>query len=215
MTGKKRQTALEEGMKKILKWYVRDWQTKNKIITDGFVLHNDFPKPGVVFKDWSDIFLDHNLVESMVEQVSNVYNGIIHTKYELLNGKSSNNPKIDYVVGLESRGLWLAIPLAMKLGCGMIPVRKPGKIPGKILSESYQKEYGSDVIEIRNDLPSGNVLIVDDILATGGSLMAAIKLVERSGHHVVGCAVVSDVPELRDQASKLLENYMVHVLLKE
>lgn len=216
VTGKKRQVALEEGMKKMFDWYIHDMQARNKIFTDGFALHNNFPKPGVVFKDWSNIFLDHNLVKSMVEQVSNVFNGTIRNRRDLMNGDgSTHTPKIDYVVGLESRGLWLAIPLALKLECGMIPVRKPGKIPGKILSESYQKEYGNDVIEIRSDLPPGNVLIVDDILATGGSLMAAIKLVERSGHHVVGCAVVSDVPELREKAKELLKDYMVHVLLKE
>jgi adenine phosphoribosyltransferase len=97
----------------------------------------------------------------------------------------------------------------------MIPARKPGKIPGKILSESYQKEYGTDTIEIRNDVPPGNVLIVDDILATGGSLMAAIRLVERAGHKVIGCAVVSDVPELREKAKETLGSYPVHVLLKD
>jgi adenine phosphoribosyltransferase len=213
VTGKTRQKALEEGLVKMSEKFIHDNKLKRHILTNVFTTHENFPKPGVNFKDWSNIWLNPHLVSKMIDMVTDIFDGSLNTKHGLLNDIYPR-PKIDYVVGLESRGIWFATPLALKLQCGMVPVRKPGKIPGPILSESYQKEYGSDTIEIRNDLPSGNVLIVDDILATGGSLMAAIKLVERAGHKVIGCAVISDVPELREKAQSLLGNYLVHVLLK-
>lgn len=248
---KPRQVALEQGLTKHFEYYIENMTIKKELLEEGFTSHNDFPKPGVVFKDWSNIFLNLNLLYNMVNMASRVfdyqvyglktkdrflnyqdgdydYNG--HADFDFSDGNNDANNddgnndednekisshRIDYIVGLESRGLWLAIPLAMQLECGVIPARKPDKIPGKILSETYQKEYGTDTIEIRNDLPSGNVLIVDDILATGGSLMAAIRLVERAGHKLVGCLVVSDVPDLREVAKKTLGSYPVHVLLKE
>jgi adenine phosphoribosyltransferase len=246
--GKPRQVALEEGLIKMMDIYIDSIRMKEELINEGFTSHNDFPKPGVVFKDWSNIFLNPDLLHNLINMTTRIFdhrNMFYKTKdrflsyqdydYDdhILNDDHNENDnddnddndddkkvkkfshQIDYVVGLDSRGLWLAPLLAMHLDCGMIPARKPGKIPGKILSETYQKEYGTDTIEIRNDVPPGNVLIVDDILATGGSLMAAIRLVERAGHKVIGCAVVSDVPELREVAKETLGSYPVHVLLKE
>jgi len=219
--GKKRQVALEEGLERMFDKFTADVLSKKNLQQEGFKTFPDFPKKGVAFQDWSNIFLNHHLLSNMVDLIAKMFNGSgsgstsVRTKHDfLLHEDITPHPKIDYIVGLESRGLWLAIPLALKMQCGMIPVRKPSKIPGPTLTESYQKEYGSDTIEIRNDLPPGNVLIVDDVLATGGSLMAAIKLVERAGHNVIGCTVVSDVPELREQAQSLLSNYSIHVLLK-
>ncbi|MEX0598022.1 MAG: adenine phosphoribosyltransferase [Candidatus Paceibacterota bacterium] len=238
--GKPRQVALEEGLSKMMDIYVESISMKEEIVNEGFTSHRDFPKPGVIFKDWSNIFVDPNLLHNLINMTTRIFdhrNMFYKTKDRFLSyqdydydqpdddddNEDNDDQKdvkkfshqIDYVVGLESRGLWLAAPLAMHLDCGMIPARKPGKIPGKILSETYQKEYGTDTLEIRNDVPPGNVLIVDDILATGGSLMAAIRLVERAGHKVIGCAVVSDVPELREIAKNTLGSYPVHVLLKE
>ena len=106
--------------------------------------------------------------------------------------------KIDYVVGLESRGFIFGMPVAYNLNAGFIPVRKPNKLPAATLSESYALEYGTDTLEIHADaLKSGDkVLIVDDLLATGGTASAACNLVVKTGAEIVGCAFVIELNEL-------------------
>lgn len=143
----------------------------------------DFPKPGIQFADWNDIFLDSSLVTGMTEYIAKKY--------------LSQGVKIHYVIGLESRGYFIALPLAMQLEAGFLPMKKPGKTPGPTIKQDYTKEYGVDTLELRCDLPPGNVLVVDDVLATGGSLEAAINLAKIAGHKVIDAITITDVPALR------------------
>ena len=214
VTGKFRRQALEEGIEKLSRVFLKNM----KMITElelGFVVYPNWPKPGVDFKDWTPLFHNPRMVETMVNLLAQPYCDFDPEVFgdRLITGAEPG--KIDYVVGLESRGIWLAVPLALKLRAGMIPIRKPGKIPGEILEERYQKEYGEDVLQIACGFEEGKrVLIVDDVLATGGSMKAAIRLVERAGLEIAGCAVVTDVPELRKVAEQTLAGYSVRVLIK-
>jgi adenine phosphoribosyltransferase len=106
--------------------------------------------------------------------------------------------RIDKVVGLEARGFILGGAIAHQLGCGFVPIRKKGKLPGTTISEEYLLEYGEAIVEIHDDaIAAGEtVLLVDDLLATGGTAEAGIKLLERLGGNIVGCAFIIDLPEL-------------------
>ncbi len=132
----------------------------------------DFPKPGIIFRDITTLLRDPKglrvAVDSMAEQC-----------YPLAP---------DCVVGMESRGFIFGVPLAYKLGVGFIPARKPGKLPAATYSAEYELEYGTDRLEIHRDAlaPGQRVLIVDDLIATGGTAAATAKLVERSGATLVG-----------------------------
>jgi len=129
----------------------------------------DFPKPGINFKDITTLLQDIQL-----------FNEIIEHFYRELKGE-----KIDHVIGIESRGFIFAIPLAMKLNVPFIPVRKPNKLPADTLRETYALEYGEDSLEIHKDAfqhrESKNILIVDDLLATGGTALATAKLAKKLG----------------------------------
>ena len=107
--------------------------------------------------------------------------------------------KIDLVVGIESRGFILGAPLAYLLGCGFVPVRKPGKLPADCISEEYTLEYGTDKIEIHKDaIDKGEkILIIDDLIATGGTISAAVSLVKKLGGEVVECAFIVDLVDLK------------------
>lgn len=126
----------------------------------------DFPSKGVLFEDFLPIFAKPELFAKLLEALK------LHLK----------DVEVDYVVGLESRGFLFGPALALELSAGFIPVRKPGKLPGPTISASFQKEYGSDIFEIQEDIiPEGaKVIIVDDILATGGSASAAGELVGKA-----------------------------------
>ena len=139
----------------------------------------DFPEPGVLFKDITPLLADHVAFAGMVDAVVNHY------------GRGA----MDKVVGIEARGFILAAPIAYHLGAGMVPVRKQGKLPGKALTSSYALEYGTATIEVHADAfaPGDRVLIVDDVLATGGTIEAAIDLVERAGATVSGIAVLIEL----------------------
>ena len=125
----------------------------------------DFPKPGIVFKDITPLLFDNKAVECVIDQF-----------VEQLKGKN-----IDKVVGIESRGFLFGMLLAQKLNAGFVPIRKPGKLPHKTISESYSLEYGEDALEIHKDaIKEGEkVLIHDDVLATGGTAQAACNLIKR------------------------------------
>ena len=125
----------------------------------------DFPKPGIVFKDITPLLFDNKAVECVIDQF-----------VEQLKGKN-----IDKVVGMESRGFLFGMLLAQKLNAGFVPIRKPGKLPHKTISESYSLEYGEDALEIHKDaIKEGEkVLIHDDVLATGGTAQAACNLIKR------------------------------------
>lgn len=129
----------------------------------------DFPKPGINFKDITTLLQDIEL-----------FNEVIEYFY-----KELKNENIDHILGIESRGFIFAIPLAMKLGVPFVPVRKPNKLPADTLRETYALEYGEDSLEIHRDAfhsrESENILIVDDLLATGGTALATAKLVKKLG----------------------------------
>lgn len=132
----------------------------------------DFPKPGILFKDLTPLFGDAGALAETVARMAD----------------SAASAGITHVAGIESRGFILGGGIALRLGVGFIPIRKPGKLPAEIISESYDLEYGSDRVEMHRDaLTSGDrVLVVDDLLATGGTMGASIKLVEQTGATVAG-----------------------------
>jgi adenine phosphoribosyltransferase len=138
----------------------------------------DFPKPGIVFKDITPLLADAGAFRSAVDQVVARYRG-----------------KVDVVLGIESRGFLIGAAVAYGLGTGIAVVRKPGKLPWQTHSASYDLEYGSDKLEIHLDaLTRGHrVLIVDDLLATGGTASATVELVTRCGAETVACAFVIEL----------------------
>ncbi len=157
----------------------------------------DFPKKGIVFKDITTLLADGAALRESVEQMLSLF----------------KDEKIDIAIGIESRGFIFASLLAYELNIGMVPVRKPGKLPAKKISESYELEYGTDALEIHADAvqPGQNVLIIDDLLATGGTVEATVKLVERLGGNVVGCCFLIELDFL--QARKRLQNYRIESLI--
>jgi adenine phosphoribosyltransferase len=142
----------------------------------------DFPHEGIMFRDVTTLFADPRGFRMTIDQLLHPYAGM----------------EIDKVVGLEARGFILGGAIAHQLTVGFVPIRKKGKLPGATISESYQLEYGEAVVEVHDDaiLPGEKILLVDDLLATGGTAEAGIKLVERLGGEIVGCAFIVDLPEL-------------------
>ena len=132
----------------------------------------DFPSPGIVFRDLTPLLGDPEALRVTVDALADVHEG----------------RRIAKVVGVEARGFILAAPVAYRLGAGFVPVRKPGKLPWRTESEQYTLEYGVDSLEMHGDAlqPGENVLIVDDVIATGGTAKATVRLVERAGATVAG-----------------------------
>ncbi len=147
----------------------------------------DFPKPGVVYKDFTPLLADPSSLALAVELMANPYRG----------------KGIDLVVGAESRGFIFGIAIAQSLSAGFVPVRKPGKLPRAVHTEEYDLEYGSDTLQIHQDaLANGSrVLLVDDLLATGGTMKASCQLVQRAGAKIAGITVLIELDFLhgRDQ----------------
>lgn len=158
----------------------------------------DFPKKGVVFKDITPLL-----------QNPGVFNAAIYQMYEKVKDK-----KYDYVVSIESRGFLFGAPLALKLGTGFIPVRKAGKLPYRTKETTATKEYGKDKLYIHEDaIQYGNsVLIVDDLLATGGTAEAVAKLVEEMGGHVDGMLFLIELSFLNGRQK--LEKYPVTSIIQ-
>lgn len=158
----------------------------------------DFPKPGILFYDISTLLAHpkawHATIERMAETVK-AY-------------------KPDVLAGIESRGFLLAAPLAVALGTGFVMLRKKGKLPGKTVGEEYTLEYGVDVIEIHADaIARGQtVLIVDDLIATGGTAEAACRLIDRVGGKIVGLSFIVDLPDIGGRAKLEKAGYKVQVL---
>lgn len=142
----------------------------------------DFPHEGILFRDVTTLFADPRGFRMTVDQMLHPYAGM----------------QIDKVVGLEARGFILGGAIAHQMTLGFVPIRKKGKLPGTTLSQSYTLEYGEAVMEIHDDAiqPGEKVLLVDDLLATGGTAEAGIKLIERLGGEIVGCSFIVDLPEL-------------------
>jgi adenine phosphoribosyltransferase len=143
----------------------------------------DFPQKGIVFKDITPLLADENAFSSVIDLI------VVHY------GRSN----IDKVVGIEARGFILASPVAYHFGAGFVPVRKEGKLPWNSEREEYELEYGTAVLEIHKDAidPGDRVLIVDDVLATGGTARATARLVERLGGKVIGIATLVELTFLK------------------
>jgi len=146
----------------------------------------DFPKPGILFRDITTLLQRPDAFRLAVDRLVERYRG----------------EKLDQIVAIESRGFILASAMAYLLGTGLVPVRKPGKLPHDTLSETYDLEYGSDRLEMHSDALGGGhrVLIVDDLLATGGTASAALALVRRAGANVTGCAFLIELSDLNGRA---------------
>ena len=158
----------------------------------------DFPKKGIVFKDITTLLADAKSFHRMVDLLAHRYLG----------------EKIDQIVGIEARGFILGAALAYKLGTGITLVRKPGKLPYRTRSVSYELEYGSDTLEIHEDAfkPGDRVIVADDLLATGGTMTAVVDLVNKAGAELHECAFMAEL-EFLGGRSKLPEG-KVYSLLK-
>lgn len=156
----------------------------------------DFPSPGITFRDLSPVFADGPALRSVIDALVAPFDG-----------------EFDAIAGMEARGFVLAAGAAYATGLGCVMIRKPGKLPRQVISEDYDLEYGSTSLEIHPDelAPGTRVLLVDDVLATGGTLAASCSLVERSGWRVAGISVIL---ELRDLGgAKKLPGRRVNTLL--
>ena len=142
----------------------------------------DFPKPGIQFKDITTLLQNNNAFGETIDCFYNAF----------------KNKQIDVIVGIESRGFIFAAPLSFKLGCKFVLARKPGKLPSDTISEEYELEYGTDTIEMHKDAinDEDRVLIVDDLLATGGTSKATGSLVKKLGGEIVSYAFVIELQEL-------------------
>ncbi|MEP3843934.1 MAG: adenine phosphoribosyltransferase [Paracoccaceae bacterium] len=142
----------------------------------------DFPHEGIMFRDVTTLFADPRGFRIAVDQMLHPYAGLA----------------IDKVVGLEARGFILGGAIAHQLSVGFVPIRKKGKLPGATISQAYTLEYGEAVVEVHDDaIQAGEkILVVDDLLATGGTAEAGIKLIERLGGEIISCAFIIDLPDL-------------------
>ncbi len=158
----------------------------------------DFPHEGILFRDVTTLFADPRGFRMCVDQLLAPYAGT----------------RIDKVVGLEARGFILGGAVAHQLSTGFVPIRKKGKLPGQTISQAYKLEYGDAVIEVHDDAlqPGEVVLLVDDLLATGGTAEAGIRLIERLGGKVIGCAFVVDLPDLGGRKKLEAMGMDVHAL---
>jgi adenine phosphoribosyltransferase len=157
----------------------------------------DFPKPGILFKDITPVLADHAAFQEVVDRFAS--------------WAAERSP--DIVVGIESRGFIFGAPVALRLGCGFVPVRKVGKLPHVTAREEYHLEYGSNVVEIHRDAVAagGRVLIIDDLLATGGTAAAAGRLIEQLGGKVAGVSFLIELAFLGGRAA--LEDYDIQSLI--
>jgi len=159
----------------------------------------DFPRAGVVFKDFTPLLADPPALALSVELMANPYRG----------------GGIDLVVGAESRGFIFGIAIAQALSAGFVPLRKPGKLPREVHRAEYDLEYGTDTLELHTDALSGahRVLLVDDLLATGGTMRAACDLVARTGAEIAGVAVLIELAFL-DARARLGSGIEVHSVIR-
>jgi adenine phosphoribosyltransferase len=139
----------------------------------------DFPQPGIVFKDLTPLLADPAGFRESIDLLATPW----------------RDQRVDTVVGVEARGFLLAAPVAYLLGAGVVPVRKPGKLPSAVHARSYDLEYGSNTLEVHQDAfqPGARVLVIDDVLATGGTAAATLELVRHSGATVVGSALLLEI----------------------
>lgn len=153
----------------------------------------DFPSPGVMFKDLTPLFADATAFGQVLDALA-----------------ARHEATIDVVAGVEARGFVVGAPLAQRMGVGFVPIRKKGKLPGDVVAQSYDLKYGSATIEMHRDAvrPGARVLVVDDVLATGGTAIAACELVEKVGGTVAGFDVLVELAFLGGRAR--LDRWAVH-----
>lgn len=158
----------------------------------------DFPKPGILFRDITTLLRDKKAFKQAVDTLA--------AKFK--------NKKIDAVVAVEARGFILGGAIAHKLGAGFVPVRKKGKLPWKTKAVTYDLEYGTDTLEMHHDAinPQDKVLIVDDLLATGGTVKAVIDLVKQFGGKIIGIAFIIELVDLKGKEK--FPGYPIHSLIK-
>lgn len=157
-----------------------------------------FPKPGIPFRDITTLLKDPVGFRIAITELVNRYAG----------------QKIDKIAAIESRGFIVGAPLAFQLGVGFVPIRKPGKLPADKVGHDYDLEYGCDRVELHTDaiLPGEKVLLVDDLIATGGTALAAAALIEKVGGQVVECCFVVDLPDVGGRKRLEDKGYKVHAL---
>ncbi len=162
----------------------------------------DFPEPGVIFKDITPLFGDAEALAAVVDEIADHFAGRGVTK----------------VMGAEARGFLVGVPVAYRLGCGFVPARKPGKLPRAVYSQSYELEYGTDELQIHQDALTGDdrVLIVDDLVATGGTAVATAHLAEKAGASVAGFSFILELAGLkpREALGKEFPGTEVHTLVR-
>ncbi|MEV4434238.1 adenine phosphoribosyltransferase [Streptomyces sp. NPDC049555] len=177
----------EQGLRELLLGHIRDVP--------------DYPKPGVVFKDIAPLLSDAPAFAALTDAFAEL----------------CEHYAVDKVMGLEARGFILGAPVAVRAGRGFVPVRKAGKLPGETLSQAYDLEYGSAEIEIQADaLAAGDrVLVIDDVLATGGTAEASLELIRRAGAEVAGVAVLMELGFLagRQRLERSLAGAPLHALI--
>lgn len=142
----------------------------------------DYPKPGIMFRDITTLLGDAAGLTACIERMAEPYRDM----------------GIEAVSGIEARGFILGGAVADRLGCGFVPIRKKGKLPAKAIGQDYELEYGTDIIEVHEDglRPGEKVLLVDDLIATGGTAEAGVKLLRKLGAQIMGAAFVIDLPDL-------------------
>ncbi|MFH0875932.1 MAG: adenine phosphoribosyltransferase [archaeon] len=157
----------------------------------------DFPKKGIMFRDITTLIKNPEAFDHSVSMLYNI----------------AEKKKPDVIAGIESRGFIFGAPLALRLGASFIPIRKKGKLPGDVLSQEYSLEYGTDKIEIHKDaIKKGqNVIIIDDLIATGGTLAAAAALIKKAGGNVDSILTVIELPDLKGREK--LREYELHSLV--
>ena len=157
----------------------------------------DFPKPGINFKDITTLLKDPEMLTEAIAQMLEPFKDM----------------KIDKIVGIESRGFIFGTAMAYKVGAGFVPIRKPGKLPAETISEEYSLEYGTDKVEIHVDaIEKGeNVLMVDDLLATGGTAEASVKLLEKIGANILGLTFLIELDFLN--GIEKINSYNVHSVI--
>ncbi len=171
---------------------------RTKTVKDYIRTIPDFPHEGIMFRDVTTLFANPRGFRMAIDQILHAYVG----------------EHIDKVIGLEARGFILGGAIAHQLSVGFVPIRKKGKLPGKTIEQSYTLEYGEAVMEMHDDaiVAGEKILLVDDLLATGGTAEAGIKLIERLGGEIISTAFIIDLPELGGRAKLEALGMDVHVL---
>ncbi len=177
---------------------IKDHKRIKDYIKEKIAIYKDFPVPGISFKDINSVIRDPEAFRYVTDEFYRIAKAL----------------DINIICIPEARGYIFGSPLAYKLGVGLVPIRKPGKLPGKVMSTDYSLEYGNNTVEVQKHAinPGDRVLIIDDLLATGGTMKAAIKLVEMLGGEVVGALFLIELTDLKGREA--LKDYYVESLVE-